>query len=116
MPMPYQFRDYPIAIYMAMVLLVGGVWSLCVGDLQLVEVALAEGCCEKQSCPTVKSLAALPFASDVHHHPREGTHLISLRADADVSAQQIWDALEKIDRRPARLIVNKHEFVARPTH
>jgi len=99
MAMPYQFRDYPIAIYMAIVLLVGGVWNLCVGDSQFVEVALAGGCCEKQSCPTVKSLAALPFASDVHHHPMQGTHLISLRTDGDVSAQ-----LSKSGMRSKRLI------------
>lgn len=114
MALPYQYRDYPLAIFMAIVVLVAGTWELCVGGSQFVQVALAESCCEKQSCPTVNALIALPFATDVQHRSMQGANMICLRTDRNVSAQQIWDVLEQIDRRPARLIVNNREFVARP--
>lgn len=116
MALPYLYRDYPLAIFMALVVVVFGVASLFAEPLQSVEITLADACCQAPRCPVVDSLAALPNAQDVRHHVGPARATISFRASRSTSARQIWNAIEAVNHRPQKMLVDQREFTAKPMH
>ena len=114
MALPYLYRDYPLAIFMAIVVIVCGLSSLNTESLQSVEITFGNACCEAPLCPVVESLIALPDAQDVRHQVGSNRSIISFRAGRSTSARQIWNAVEAVQHRPQRMLVDQREFTTKP--
>lgn len=114
MPYPYQFRDYPLAVFMGLVYLVGGIMWLTSSGYQSVEIFFGDICCTTPSCPLVESLAALPSSTNIRHQVGVGSTTVSLRMSPGMSVKQIWDAVEATKHRPLRMVVDNREYVNKP--
>lgn len=116
MPLPYQYRDYPLALFMAIVVFAFGFASFMAEPLQSVEVTLAGDCCPAPRCPVIESISALPSAQDVRHQVGADRSTITFRAGRSTSARQIWNAVEAVQHRPQRMLVDQREFTAKPVN
>ncbi len=116
MPLPYQYRDYPLMCFMTLVVAVSGLINLMPGSYQTIEITLASACSSLETCPVVKSLSVLPSTQDVLRKTVNGNEIVSLRADRSLSAKQIWQAIENMPCRPMRMIVDNREFVSQPVN
>lgn len=114
MPLPYQYRDYPLAIFMAIVALLCGIFSLRADASQSVEITLSDSCCPDFACPVVRSLAALPESRRIRSERGKATTTFYLRTSRVATAKDIWDAVEAAERRPLRMVVDRQEYVSRP--
>lgn len=113
-PLPNQYRDYPLALFMAIVVFVFGIAALLAEPLQSVEVTLVGDCCPAPRCPVIESLTALPDAQDVRHQVGADRSTITFRAGRSTSARQIWNAVEAVQHRPQRMLVDQREFTMKP--
>ena len=113
MPLPYQYRDYPLALFMGIVVIVGAVWESVGAGRQPVEIEFADACCAGVECPVVESLAKLSVVRDVRHVPGD-RNVVSLTTDGSTSARRLWDSVASAQRQPLRLVVDRREYVSRP--
>lgn len=114
MPRPYEYRDYPLTMFMAIVAAAGTAWLVAANIPERVEVSFAGRCCGDTDCPTVSKLAELPSVTDVRHEDVAAKHTIFLKAGREVTARNIWDALASTDHPPARMVFGRCEFSERP--
>ena len=116
MSLPYQYRDYPLMWFMALVAAIGGLSHLASDGYQRIEITVASACSSLETCPVVTSLSMLPSTQGVLHHTVGGNGVVSLRADRSLSAEEIWKAIENMPCRPMRMIVDNREFVSKPVN
>lgn len=117
MPLPYQFRDYPLICFMTLVAGVSSLITLMLDDdYQAIEITLSSDCVSLDTCPVVKSLSEMPSTRDVLYKSVDGNGVVSLRADRSLSARRIWKAIENMPCRPQRMIVDNREFVSKPVN
>jgi hypothetical protein len=114
MSLPYEYRDYPLAIFMGFAFVVGGVMTFCAEPSQSVEITLENACCSTRSCPVVESLTALPASERIRHTIGDATTTVSLRTSRATSVRELWDTVEAAQGRPIRMVVDNREYVCRP--
>ena len=114
MSLPYQYRDYPLAIFMGFAFVVGGAMTFCAEASQSVEITLENACCSTSRCPVVESLAALPTSERVRHTIGDTDTTVSLRTSRATSVRELWDTVEAVQGRPVRIVVDNREFVSKP--
>lgn len=115
MPLPYQYRDTPLTLFMAGVYFVAAIAWMFGQDDRFMQVTLAEACCSTTSCPVQTTLTSLPSVKDVKHDASAAGNVISMRAGLEVTPQQVWRALEAGGRRPLRIVIDDREFNSEPT-
>ena len=114
MSLPYQYRDYPLAVFMGFAFVIVGVMTLCTEASQSVEITLENACCSTRRCPVVESLAALATNERIRHTIGEAATTVSLRTSRATSVRELWDTVEAAQGRPIRMVVDNHEYVSRP--
>lgn len=114
MAFPYQYRDYPLAVFMAIVILISLLAVTGENDYQSVEITLPDDCHIAEDGPVVASLVRLPAARNVQRQTQEGATVISLRTHRKTSAKKIWETIEAAQCRPLRIVVDNREFVSKP--
>lgn len=114
MSLPYQYRDYPLAIFMGFAFVIGGVMTYCAEPSQSVEITLESACCSTQRCPVVESLAALPTSERIRHTIGDAATTVSLRTSRATSVRELWDTVEAVQGRPVRMVVDDREYVSKP--
>ena len=114
MSLPYQYRDYPLAVFMGFAFIVGGVMTLCAEASQSVEITLESDCCSTRRCPVVELLAALPASERIRHTIGDATTTVSLRTGRATSVRELWDTVEAAQGRPIRMVVDNREYLSRP--
>lgn len=115
MPLPYQYRDTPLTLFMAGVYFIAAIAWMFGQDDQFMQVTLAEACCGATSCPVQTTLTSLRSIKDVKHDASVPGNVISMRAGRETSPRQIWRALEASGRRPMRLVIDDREFDSEPS-
>jgi len=114
MPLPYQYRDYPLALLMGVAIIVGGFSEYFGAPRQPVEITLAEACCQDGECPVIDSLAKLPSVDGVRHAPAGDRTVVSLHTFQSESALEIWDAVASTQNRPVKLVIGSRVMESRP--
>ena len=115
MPLPYQFRDYPLALFMSIVILVSLLVGIGEEDYQAVEITFSDNFLAAEHCPVVASLVHLPRANRIRRHTQEGLTVVSLQTSRRASATKIWETIEAAKCSPLRMVVDNREFVTKPT-
>jgi hypothetical protein len=114
MSLPYQYRDFPLMLFMVLVTIITGLVHLTTEGYQTVEITLAGVCSSSDSCPVATSLASLPSTQDVRHQTVDGKGVVSLRAARSLSPKEIWGTIKGMPCRPTRMVVDNREFVSKP--
>ena len=115
MAMPYQFRDYPLVWYMAVVVgLVACAHSA--PPLQAVELKFDQPCCVTSPCPVVSVLARLPAVSDLKHVADDDGTRLTLRTAKAISPRELWTIVAAAHRPPQRMTVDRETFTAGSFH
>ncbi|MBL9081738.1 MAG: hypothetical protein JNK76_08035 [Planctomycetales bacterium] len=114
MPLPYQFRDYPLAIFMgiAFVALLGA-RLVDAGDRE-VAVTVSGNCCDGARCPIVDSLASVMSTAGVKHQLEGSNTVVYVHTRQELDPRQIWDAVASNSPRPIRLTIDRREYSLRP--
>lgn len=114
MAKPYQFRDHPLAFFMALSAVAAFCCALSANADQQIEIPLEDGCCQSESCPMLSKLSAEANFHDVRHDGDSGEARIRLAAKHDVSSIQIWDAVARAHGHPIPVVVNGRRYRTRP--
>ena len=114
MPLPYQFRDYPLALFMGIAFVLWlGARLVDAGDRE-VTVTVTGNCCDGARCPIVDSLASVIPTSDVKHQLDGLNTVVYVRTRQEIDPRQIWDAVASNSPRPIRLTIDRREYSLRP--
>lgn len=111
MARPYQYRDYPLFVFVVLASLFIG---LTVEQLQLIEITLSHVCQQESTCPVIISLSALPEAMEVRREVVAGRDVVLLKATRALSTQQIMDSVGDQSCSPSRLVVDHCEVFSKP--
>lgn len=114
MPLPYQYRDWPLALFMGVAFAIAFLVEYVSVDSRLIEVQFGEPCCAGGDCSVVKVLQNLPSTEEVRHALGPQSSIVSLRTSRSTSPREIWDAIASIRSRPLKMIVDGREFDGRP--
>lgn len=113
MPLPYQYRDYPLAVFMGLAAVVFGLIGLFGNDHQEVSITLEGTCCLASICPVVESLTAISSAKDFSHRADGPRTIVSLRTSRSTSPETIWNAVAATQCRPLELRIDQREYVGK---
>lgn len=114
MPLPYQYRDYPLAVFMGLAFVVMLSFHMVEAGDREVAVVIPGTCCTGTQCPVVDSLAAVLSTSDVKHQLSGNNTVVSVRTSRGSEARQIWDAITAASIQPIHLTVDGREYASRP--
>ncbi|MBN8629067.1 MAG: hypothetical protein J0M17_26650 [Planctomycetes bacterium] len=114
MPRPYQFRDYPLAAFLVLAVVVMSLTTIARGDDHEVVFVVEGACCTAEQCAVVDSLSAKLSASRIRHVGNGTRTTIAVRTTAAADPQELWDAVDKLSVRPIRMVIDQAEYFSRP--
>ncbi len=114
MPRPYQFRDYPLAVFWALAVATLGLATYASAEDHEVAITVEGTCCDGTACPIVDSLKKLFSTSEVRHIGDGSVTTLALRTTKAARPRHLWDSVAKSSVRPLRIVIDQSEYRSRP--
>lgn len=111
---PAMYRDTPLYWFMALsVIALATVHFVSRPAMatETMEVTFAGTCCAGSECPIATAVGA---DSGLSHRYSGSETTVTLQTPKGASPRQIWEAVEKTQRKPLRLISGDRRFISKP--